>query len=162
MIRRAVGAIVYKGNKFLIVGKVKLMDMPGGPTSVPLAWYIPGGGVKDSDETNEYAIMRELKEETGSQNFKIIKVFDKRLCFNFPLEIQEKSGFNAQETVMFLVEYTGTGIDLIPHDEEIDRVEFVTATEFFRRIFVEETKEYFQNVLNELSLEGHIFENKSM
>ncbi len=147
MIRKAVGAIVYQGHRYLIVGKVKIMDLPNGPMDTPLAWYIPGGGLIETDKSMLEAIKRELLEETGSQEFKIIKELEDRLCFTFPSDIRDRTGFDRQETVMFLVEYTGTGNDLVPNDDEIDRVEFVEREELFQRIIVEETKEYLRNFL---------------
>jgi putative (di)nucleoside polyphosphate hydrolase len=152
MIRKAVGAIVYWNDKFLLVGKVKLMDMPNGPVDVPLAWNIPGGGVLDDDESNLSAIKRELREETGSERFEIIRQLDDNLCFVFPSGIQTESGFKRQETVMYLIQYTGDGEDLKPIDEEIERVEFVTKDKLLKRISVEETREYIRMLLEHLSL----------
>lgn len=150
MIRKAVGAIVFRGNNLLLVGKVKLKDMPGGPVDVPLEWYIPSGGVLEN-ESNIDAIKRELREETGSQKFRIIREFESKLCFTFPPDIQEKSGFEKQETVMFLVEYFGEGNDLVPIDDEISIVEFVTKEVLHERIHFEEIKEYFRETLDHLS-----------
>ncbi|MFW9977408.1 MAG: NUDIX domain-containing protein [Candidatus Thorarchaeota archaeon] len=152
MIRKAVGAIVYKESKYLLVGKVKVMNLPNGPVDVPLAWYIPGGEIKDNDESNLEAIKRELKEETGSQKFRIIRELEDKLCFRFPSDIREKTGFERQETTVFFVEYIGTFDDLVPNDEEIDRVEFVAKEELFQRIFVQETKDYLKQALEELEL----------
>ena len=147
MIRQAVGAIVFQGDMFLLVGKVKVMDMPEGPEDMPFGWYIPGGGVIETDRSNLEAIRRELVEETGSTNFRIVRELEEKLCFRFPLEIKERTGFERQETTMFLVEYMGAGDDLVPNDDEIDVVEFVTREELFQRIFVKETKEYLRRFL---------------
>jgi len=152
MIRKAVGAIVFKGDKFLLVGKIKLMDMPDGPVDIPLEWHIPSGGVIDDDKSNLEAIKRELKEETGSQRFRIITELENKLCFMFPQDIRDRTGFEKQETVMFLVEYLGSGDDLKPIDTEIDRVEFVTKEELFKRINFEDFREYFRETLKLLSL----------
>ena len=151
MIRKAVGAIVFRGEKYLLVGKVKLMEIPNGPVEIPLEWHIPRGGVIASDESNIDATERELREETDSKRFRIIRELENKLCFIFPLDIQEKTGFEKQETVMFLVEYIGTGDDLSPIDEEISRVEFVTKEVLFQRILVKETREYFRETLDHLS-----------
>ncbi len=156
MIRRAVGAIVYRGDKFLLVGKVKLMDMPGGPVDVPLAWYIPGGGIKECDGSSLDAIKRELREETGSDRFEIVRELEEKLCFIFPLHIQERTEFESQETIMFLVKYTGDGQDLIPLDDEIEKVMFATKEEALRLVSVEETRDYLKKTLKHLEKRGFL------
>ncbi|MGY5854574.1 MAG: NUDIX domain-containing protein [Candidatus Thorarchaeota archaeon] len=150
MIRKAVGAIVYRGDRFLLVGKVKLMDIPGGPVDIPLEWNIPSGGIRDSDGSSLNAIKRELREETGSERFEIIRELEDKLCFLFPPHIRDKTGFENQETVMFLVEYTGDDEYLTPIDEEIEKVAFVTEEEVFRLISFEETRDYFRKTLKHL------------
>jgi len=152
MIRKAVGAIVIKGNKFLIVAKVKEMSTPDGPTDIPMQWHIPGGGIRESDESNRKALERELLEETGSDQYTIIKEYEDKICFDFPDSIRERTGFTGQVTTMFLVEYTGLDNRLIPIDEEIDRVEFVSMGQLLERVFVIETKEFIERNLNSFSL----------
>lgn len=83
---------------------------------------------------------RKLLEETSSEQFKIIKQLNKRTQFKFPKEIQEKVGYDKQETIVYLVEYMGDGDALVPIDDEIDRIEFITKDALFEGIFVEETR----------------------
>ena len=83
-IRKAVGAIIKTGNKFILVHKVKIMNSKNGPEDIPGRWDFPKGGVKSSDMNLNKAILRELKEETGSDQYKIIKEFNEKISFQFP------------------------------------------------------------------------------
>lgn len=79
--RQGVTAIVVDdANKFLIVQKIKYGDNQ---------WDFPGGGI-DEEETPETAVLRELKEELGSSNFKIIKQSPVVDRFEWPKESQER------------------------------------------------------------------------
>ncbi|MBD3404794.1 MAG: NUDIX domain-containing protein [Candidatus Lokiarchaeota archaeon] len=142
--------MVYRGPEILIVGKVKIKDAPSGSKDIPIQWLLPGGGILDCDRSEIDVIKRELHEETGSTSFRIVQELDDKICFQFPPEIRESSGFLGQETIIFLVEYIGIGDDLIPIDDEIDRVEFVTKENLFERIFVKEMREYLEERLSNL------------
>ena len=63
--RKNVSALIFKDDKYLLV------EMMGFPENY---WKMPQGGVKGG-ETKRKALLRELKEELGSDNFKIIKQF---------------------------------------------------------------------------------------
>ena len=69
-LRTGVGIIVLNRQNKIFVGKRK--DNPGDK------WQMPQGGV---DEGEDYitAMKRELKEETGIENIKIIKEIEKML-----------------------------------------------------------------------------------
>jgi putative (di)nucleoside polyphosphate hydrolase len=90
----------------------------------------------------EKAVMRELKEETGSDNYKIIMKFDKKICFEF----LKPHRYDRQETVMFYVEYLGDSTDLKPQDDEIDAVKFYGRNEVISIISLEETRRFLEEV----------------
>lgn len=138
-IRKAVGAVVFQNNEYLLVHKVKSIT-----ANVNLAghWDFPKGGVQTSEEDLESAILRELKEETGSNNYKIIKKFDKKICFEFP----ETHKYDRQETMMFYVEYLGDRGELKPQDEEIEDVKFYSKDEVMNILHLEETHEFLKEV----------------
>ncbi len=144
MIRKAVGAIIKKGSEFLLVHKVKIMDGKQGPEIIESEWDFPKGGIKPDERDLEKAILRELKEETGSENYKILKELTDKICFTFPPEIQKKLGFEKQETTIFLVTYLGDGSDLNPEDEEIDEVKFFDKEEVMNKLEHKETREFFE------------------
>src|SRR5689334_3245748 len=105
-IRKAVGAIITHNNEYLLVHKVKIMDASQGPVSVPGMWDFPKGGIHRA-ETESEALQRELREETGSQHYRIIKQFAEKICFAFDKATHQHTGYERQETTMFLVEYLG-------------------------------------------------------
>jgi putative (di)nucleoside polyphosphate hydrolase len=94
MIRKAVGAIITQGDEILLVHKVKMMDGKKGPEQTQGQWDFPKGGVLPSDENLSNALLRELREETGSTQYRIIKQFEKKICFEFPKLLKEKLGFD--------------------------------------------------------------------
>lgn len=144
--RRAVGAIVKYKNGFLLVHKVKVKNFKNGPEKIMGEWDFPKGGVKGTEAENE--VMRELREETGSNNYRIIKQFDEKIRFEFPPEIREKIGFDKQETLMFLIEYLGDCSELRPQDDEIDDVRFFDISEVLEKLTHKEVKNFFiKNIL---------------
>ncbi len=148
MIRQAVGAIVRKGEMFLLVHKVKMMDGKDGPEEIEGEWDISKGGVMDGEDLSK-AVLRELKEETGSDRYKVIRELDEKLCFAFAKDVQEKLGFERQETTVFLVEYLGDGSDIGPQDDEIDEVRFFSAKEVMKRLDHDNMREFFRKSMLE-------------
>ena len=50
-------------------------------------WQFPQGGVNDG-ESEEEALFRELKEEIGTGDVKIIRVGEKRIRYHYPLKVK--------------------------------------------------------------------------
>ncbi len=146
MIRRAVGVIATQGRRVLLVYKVKASDFTGGAESIPGEWDFPKGGAKPFESDLEGAAMRELREETGSTQYRIIRAFSERICFTFPPTVQEKPGYQRQETVMFRAEYQGDGSDLHPHDEEIAKTCLVSFEEALALLAHQESRDFFAHV----------------
>lgn len=144
MIRRAVGAIVYQGTEILLVYKVRRSLLKGEDHHFEGEWDFPKGGVEDSDPSFEASILRELQEETGSIQYKIIKQLDGKVRFSFDADFTNKTGFTEQETTMFLVEYVGDKSDLVPNDNEIKKIIFVPLDEVAKLLTHIETKNLFE------------------
>lgn len=144
-IRRAVGAIIIQNEEFLLVQKIKVMDTKNNVAEQidNGQWDFSKGGIKEGEDEIT-ALLRELEEETGSKQYKVIKKFDEKISFIFPNNLKEKLGFDMQETTMFLVEYCGDRSDLLPKVEEISKVKFFGKDEILNTLFHEDTKGFFK------------------
>ena len=150
MIRKAVGAVVVYEDRILLVRKINIMSAGLKPIPIVGQWDFPKGGVKEEDQNSITAILRELKEETGSTSFEIIKEFEQKIRFTFPEATFAKTGVSAQETTMFLVRYTGSNQKFIPQDKEIDCVIFFKKEEVMENISHEATKRFFEGIIEQL------------
>ncbi|QFT89589.1 RNA pyrophosphohydrolase [Bacillus sp. THAF10] len=144
MIRKAVGAIVTYRDKFLVVHKKKI-NAGAKKESIKSECDFVKGGVEPTDSSLEQAMLRELAEETGSSNFRLIKRFNEKICFDFPVHIQQKIGFTNQETTMFHFAYIGEIATLKPMDEEISDITFLNEEELLKTLTHEDTREFFIN-----------------
>jgi putative (di)nucleoside polyphosphate hydrolase len=142
MIRKAIGAIVYQGNKYLIAQKTKINTFEG-KQSIKAEWDFIKGGVEKSDRDLQGTLLRELKEETGSIEYKVVKVFEEKICFDFPVELKEKIGYGKQETTMFLVEFLGNINSLMQNDSEIRKIKFIEKDRVVETLTHKDTKDYF-------------------
>lgn len=141
-IRKAVGAIIFQNDKYLLVHKVKSNNDENGYEEINPTWDLPKGGIDKLDINSEDAVLRELKEETGSEAYRIISKFHERICFDFP----ENCKYRFQETIMYYVEYLGNKEDLKPQDEEIDDIRFFNKDEVMKVIKLGETIEFLNRV----------------
>ena len=148
MIRKAVGAIVYKEDKFLVVYKMKI-NTNKGKQDINGEWDFIKGGVEKGEKNLNFTLMRELNEETGSNEFRIEKVFDEKIYFEFPDEIKEKTGYKNQETTMFLVKFLGDCDSLTPQDDEIRELKFIEKEKVLETLTHQDTKEYFVKHINQ-------------
>lgn len=106
--RKNVGAVFFKGDKYLLV---QLSDG---------FWKMPQGGIHDRESKKE-ALMRELKEELGTDRFKVIKEFPYSHQYNWDEGTLRYTNYKwrGQRQTFFLVEFTGDKIT-IDKEELID------------------------------------------
>jgi putative (di)nucleoside polyphosphate hydrolase len=141
--RKAVGAVIFKDDKFLLVQKIR-----AGKYAIRPRWDFSKGGIDKKDKDMKKALFRELYEETGSRKYKIIKQFKDKTKIIWTKLYQKRLGFAGQETTMFLVEYVGNGKDLKPDKYEIRNIKFFTRKETLKRLRGKETIHFFRkNVL---------------
>lgn len=144
MIRQAVGAIVVHKGRILLVRKVKIKNFASGPKRIQGEWDFPKGGIR-AGESPEKAVLRELREETGSERFRILKKYEQRIKFEFPKELHASLGFTRQETHMFRLSYDGEPEDLSPQDDEIEEVRFFSREDALKLLAHDESVQFLRN-----------------
>ena len=105
--RPGVGLLIFNQKRDIFIGE--RIDRPG-------AWQMPQGGIDDIDASFEEAVFRELLEETGIQNAKIIKVTDDWLYYDLPDHLVPKiwnGQYRGQKQKWVALDFTGK-------DEEIN------------------------------------------
>jgi len=120
-----IGIVIDDKQNFLIV---QLESYRGND------WRLPGGGV-DEGETPEQTILRELKEELGTDKFEIIKRSKLTVKYDWPdfvvAKQLQKNGrtYQGQEQVQFLIKFTGKTDDFHPDPVEIKNIKWVKYEE---------------------------------
>ena len=138
-LRQAVSAVIFKQDKFLMMsGK----DWPEG------SWAFPQGGI-ESGETHIEAVERELREELGTNNFKILSKSKIEHMYLFPAKIKEKKGCEGQYQTIWFVEFRGNPEEIIPN-EELVQISWFKRDEILTNMKFPEQIETFTEVLNEL------------
>ena len=106
-LRDGVGIVVLNKSNKVFVGK--RIDNPKN------FWQMPQGGI-DPGENYLSAALRELEEETGIKNVKLIKEIDELLTYELPpklLGIIWKGKYRGQKQKWFIMKFNG-------NDEEIN------------------------------------------
>tara|TARA_Y100000590_G_scaffold24109_1_gene27477 strand:+ start:4884 stop:5360 length:477 start_codon:yes stop_codon:yes gene_type:complete len=100
-LRIGVGIVLLNYENKVFVGK--RIDNPTN------SWQMPQGGV-DPNENYLQAAKRELEEETGIKNIKIIKEFDKWLEYDLPKNLLGKiwkGKYRGQKQKWFIMKFLG-------------------------------------------------------
>ena len=116
------------------------------------SWQFPQGGV-DAGETEEQAIMRELKEEIGTNDVRILKQSSKRTRYQFPKSIMKKMQHRSrwrkywgQEQRWFLVQLNlGTealSLNNKGHKQEFDNFKWMRPKAGLRKVVRFKRKAY--------------------
>jgi putative (di)nucleoside polyphosphate hydrolase len=105
--RPCVGVMLFNSEGLVFVGKRIDQTVEG--------WQMPQGGIDDG-ETPAEAALRELKEETGTRNAKVLREMDEWLAYDLPahlLGIALHGRYRGQRQKWIAMRFLGT-------DDEID------------------------------------------
>lgn len=124
--RNNISCIVFKDKRFLLV------QLTGWPKDW---WKFPQGGVKEG-ESEKTAVQRELKEELGSQNFRIVATSSHTHQYNWSVDSIKKAGYRwrGQIQKFFLVEFLGNEEEIEINRKETQQYKWVELKDLFRNI----------------------------
>ncbi|MEI8394874.1 MAG: RNA pyrophosphohydrolase [Rhodospirillaceae bacterium] len=103
--RPCVGILLFNDRGLIFVAR--RIDTPG-------AWQMPQGGI-DDDESPDEAALRELKEETGTENAKLVAQTKEWLRYDLPEHLIGKvwkGRWRGQTQKWFAARFTGADSDI--------------------------------------------------
>ena len=146
-LRTGVGIIVLNKQNKVFVGKRK--DNPGDK------WQMPQGGV-DKGEDYITAMKRELKEETGIENIKIIKEIEKIYQYELPenlVGIIWKGKYRGQKQKWFITRFLGEEKDINLNTKHAEFIDWKwIQPNLLPEVIVDFKKDLYLNLLKEINL----------
>lgn len=118
--RPNVGAALFNRDGLVLVAR--RIDQRG-PEGSPSIWQLPQGGI-DPDEDPRLAVLRELREEIGTDSAEIIAEHPEWLSYDLPPHLLGRvlgGRYRGQRQRWFALRFTGADsdirLDLDPHPE---------------------------------------------
>ncbi len=146
-LRTGVGIIVLNKQNKIFVGKRK--DNPGDK------WQMPQGGV-DKGEDYITAMKRELKEETGIENIKIIKEIEKIYQYELPEDLVGiiwKGKYRGQKQKWFITRFLGEEKEINLNTKHAEFIDWKwIEPKFLPEVIVYFKKDLYLNLLKEINL----------
>ena len=146
-LRTGVGIIVLNKQNKIFVGKRK--DNPGDK------WQMPQGGV-DKGEDYITAMKRELKEETGIENIKIIKEIEKIYQYELPKDLVGiiwKGKYRGQKQKWFITRFLGEEKEINLNTKHAEFIDWKwIEPKFLPEVIVYFKKDLYLNLLKEINL----------
>lgn len=121
------------------------------------AWQFPQGGI-DEGETPKEALLRELKEEIGTDAVEIIAEYPEWICYDFPNTTSDKKyPYRGQNQKYFLVRLKEDAVINLELDEtpEFEDYTFVAERELFKKALFMKRRAY-RRVIDFFKKEGFI------
>ena len=146
-LRTGVGIIVLNKQNKIFVGKRK--DNPGDK------WQMPQGGV-DKGEDYITAMKRELKEETGIENIKIIKEIEKIYQYELPEDLVGiiwKGKYRGQKQKWFITRFLGEEKEINLNTKHAEFIDWKwIEPKLLPEVIVNFKKDLYLNLLKEINL----------
>ena len=146
-LRTGVGIIVLNKQNKIFVGKRK--DNPGDK------WQMPQGGV-DEGEDYTTAMKRELKEETGIENIKIIKEIEKIYQYELPDDLVGriwKGKYRGQKQKWFITRFLGQESEINLNTKNAEFIDWKwIEPRLLPEVIVNFKKDLYLNLLKEINL----------
>jgi putative (di)nucleoside polyphosphate hydrolase len=149
--REIVSAIIInKDKKVLMCEHVWIDD----------AWQFPQGGI-EKGESEEDAILRELNEELGTKNLKVLKKMDYKIKYHFPHYLKEKYNMDGNEQKFFLLYFHGDDNEIRFDNQEkpeFKSFKWVNYTQppleviYFKKLSYLEALNYFKDYVENLNI----------
>jgi putative (di)nucleoside polyphosphate hydrolase len=149
--RKNVAAIIINKDKKVLMCEHAWIDG---------AWQFPQGGV-EKDESEEKAILRELFEEIGTKNFKVISEMKGYIKYVLPYNMRERFKFTGQEQKYFLLYFHGDDSEFRYDNQEkpeFKAFEWVEYEEppkrviYFKKLAYFEALGYFKEEVDKIDL----------
>ena len=146
-LRTGVGIIILNDQNKIFVGKRK--DNPGDK------WQMPQGGV-DIGEDFVTAMKRELMEETGIKNIKIIKEIEKIYQYELPEDLVGiiwKGKYRGQKQKWFITRFLGDEKEINLNTKHAEFIDWKwIEPKLLPEIIVNFKKDLYLNLLKEINL----------
>lgn len=145
--RSGVGIVVLNNKNLVFVGKRK--------DNARDKWQMPQGGV-DSGESYIAAMKRELTEETGIKNIKILKEIDRIYQYELPdnlIGIIWKGKYRGQKQKWFITRFLGADNEININTKHPEFVEWKwIEPKFLPDVIVNFKRDLYLNILKEINL----------
>ncbi|EFK96186.1 protein containing NUDIX hydrolase, core domain [sediment metagenome] len=148
--RQSVNAfIINEGSELLLIQKVNYDDHH---------WEVPGGGL-NYNESPESCVLRELKEELGTNKFEILKKSNILYRFEWPQADRDwafkKHGirWRGQEKSQYLLNFLGNNSDIILDPGELKDYKWVKLQDLIKYLVFEGQFENHKKVLFDFGYE---------